>query len=301
MTEIYKKQVLLLLKTIPDIARSDIFALHGGTAINLFNFNMPRLSIDIDLTLIPFTENRKIDLDTIRAELDLIKKRLKKSIVNINFQDQQRSNEDLKLICSTPEATVKIEVNQINRGLIDSPQLLPLCIKAQEQFNLFCEIQTVPFSQLWGGKIIAALDRQHPRDMFDIKHLFKTSRYTEEVHKGFLFSLISSNRPIHEIIFPSKIDQKATLENHFIGMTDEYFPYSEFEEVREQLINLVREHLTVDDKSFLLSFAKAEPQWDKFDYSRYPSIKWKLMNLRNLKKNHPEKFSQQIDLLNALF
>ena len=53
MLERYVAQVRLLLSTLPEIARESVFALKGGTAINLFYRDMPRLSVDIDLTYLP--------------------------------------------------------------------------------------------------------------------------------------------------------------------------------------------------------------------------------------------------------
>lgn len=50
MNDKYNHQVRLLLAVLPEIAKEHCFALHGGTAINLFIRNMPRLSVDIDLT-----------------------------------------------------------------------------------------------------------------------------------------------------------------------------------------------------------------------------------------------------------
>lgn len=50
MNEMYKSQVALVLDTLPEIAIEENLALHGGTAINLFIRNMPRMSVDIDLT-----------------------------------------------------------------------------------------------------------------------------------------------------------------------------------------------------------------------------------------------------------
>lgn len=73
MKEAYKKQVSLLLDILPEVAKEDVFALHGGTAINLFCLNMPRLSVDIDLTYIPASEDRDRDLQNIRSALENIK------------------------------------------------------------------------------------------------------------------------------------------------------------------------------------------------------------------------------------
>jgi len=173
----YKKQVSLLLDILPEVAKEDVFALHGGTAINLFCLNMPRLSVDIDLTYIPASESRDTDLQNIRLALEKVKERLRKQIPNISFSDPIRAEEELKLICTTPEAMVKIEVNQINRGIIAETELTILCDKAQEIFDKFCEVRTVSQKQLWGGKIIAALDRQHPRDLFDIRNMINVISY----------------------------------------------------------------------------------------------------------------------------
>lgn len=107
MKEAYKKQVLLLLDRLPEVPKEEVFALHGGTAINLFCLNMPRLSVDIDLTYIPASENRDVDFQNIRSTLARIKERLKKQMLIIHFSDSTRA-EELKLICSTPNAIIKI-------------------------------------------------------------------------------------------------------------------------------------------------------------------------------------------------
>jgi len=188
MNEAYKKQVALLLDILPSIAEEESFALHGGTAINLFHLDMPRLSVDIDLTYIPFSNDRDVDLDNIRTSLDTIKTRLKKRIPTLRFSDGQRASEELKLICSTPDATVKIEVNQINRGLIADLCSRILCDRAQEGFDRFCEVRTVSVGQLWGGKVNAALDRQHPRDLFDVRNVLDAIGYTDEIKNGFCYA-----------------------------------------------------------------------------------------------------------------
>lgn len=300
MKDIYKRQVSLMLKILPEVAKEKKLALHGGTAINLFHRNMPRLSVDIDLTYIPFTDARENDLKDIRSILTGIKERILKTIPGIRFEDQARADEELKLICSLTGATVKIEVNQINRGIIGIPEIMMLCENAQLMFDVFCEIQLVPQSQLWGGKIIAALDRQHPRDMFDIRGLINNTGYTDEIHAGFLFSLLSSKRPIHEILKPSLIDQSVVFTGQFSGMTDQSFSYNEFESVRENLIKTVNEMLTLREKKFLLSVASGNPEWNTLNYSMFPGIKWKLYNIEILRKNHKTKFLEQLNLLEEI-
>jgi len=197
---------------LPEIDREKDFALHGGTAINLFYHDMPRLSVDIDLTYLPFG-TRGVDLAHIRRNLLLISERLVKTIPDIRVKAPVEVGDDMKLYCSIPGALVKVEVNTINRGVAGVPELRSLCHGAQEFFDSFCEIQLVPDGQLFGGKIVAALDRQHPRDLFDVKKMLENTGYTEKIHNGFLFCLLSSKRPIHEILNPFPLNQSAVLEN----------------------------------------------------------------------------------------
>lgn len=298
MKDTYKKQVALLLDILPEITKEDVFALHGGTAINLFSLNMPRLSVDIDLTYIPASNDRDADLKNIRSALERIKERLKKQMPSIRFSDSVRAEEELKLICTVPDAMVKIEVNQINRGLIAEPELMVLCDKAQETFDKFCEVRTVSQKQLWGGKINAALDRQHPRDLFDVKNLITEIGYSEDIKEGFIFFLLCGKRPIHELLRPHPIDQSAIFESQFKGMTDVAFGYDDYQATRELLIKTINDSLTEEDKKFLLAFSKGEPDWSKFDYSEYPAIRWKLLNINKLKESNPQKYEEQIEKLN---
>ena len=78
IAESYRKQVELLLHVLPYVAEVECFALKGGTAINLFHDNMPRLSVDIDLTYIPI-EDRKTALAGITAGLGQLQEALAKS------------------------------------------------------------------------------------------------------------------------------------------------------------------------------------------------------------------------------
>jgi predicted nucleotidyltransferase component of viral defense system len=300
MKEAYKKQVSLLLDILPEVAKEDVFALHGGTAINLFCLNMPRLSVDIDLTYVPASDSRDMDLQNIRLALERIEKRLRKQTSAINFTDPDRAEGELKLICTTSDAVVKIEVNQINRGVIAGIDTAVLCDKAQETFNKFCEVRTVSQKQLWGGKINAALDRQHPRDLFDVRNLINDIGYSTKIKEGFIFFLLCGKRPIHELLSPHLVDQSAVFESQFNGMTDSSFGNNEYQIIREQLIKTINESLTLEDKEFLLTFSKGEPNWKKVDYSKFPAIRWKLLNINKLREINPQKHREQIDLLKQI-
>jgi predicted nucleotidyltransferase component of viral defense system len=295
---IYRNQVKLILQILPEISKIKDFALHGGTALNLFYHDMPRLSVDIDLTYLPFGD-RDDDLVKISDKLNQMSVRLTKINPSLTIKYPVKVGDDLKLICSAKGTMVKVEVNLVNRGINENIVMKPLCKKAQSEFDSFCEVQIVPESQLFGGKIVATLDRQHPRDLFDIKKMLETIGYSEQIHNGFLFCLMSSNRPFHEILKPIYKDQRAVLEGNFTGMSDEVFTYDMFESAREEIINLIHFHLSQKEREFLMSFTTGNPIWLGEDLSRFPGINWKLLNINKLKQKNFQKFKLQLEQLES--
>jgi len=282
----YKNQVALLLQVLPEVAKEKCFALHGGTAINLFIRDMPRLSVDIDLTCIPI-EDRDTSLQKINIALNNIKVNLNKILPQAEITLKK---EVLKLQVTTAKAQIKLEVNQINRGVLDELVELPLCDKAQEEFDAFCSISVVSMGQLYGGKICAALDRQHPRDLFDVKDLLENEGFTNNIKKGFILFLLSSKRPLNEMLQPNLIDQREAMVNQFDGMSSRTFTYEDFEKIRGTLIDTIQQSLTTKDKEFLISFSNLIPDWSIYDFERFPAVQWKLQNLTKLKESNLEKF-----------
>lgn len=293
----YRPQVSLLLSIIPEVAKETCFALHGGTAINLFVREMPRLSVDIDLTYIP-VENRETSFKNITKALNRIKGNIETVFPNAKVLHKQ---DELKLQISQGQAQIKLEVNQAMRGTISSSIKMILCERAQEVYDAFCEIEVVPIAQLYGGKICAALDRQHPRDLFDVKYLLKNEGVAAEIKKGFLFGLLSSKRPIHEMLAPNLLDQHLAMANQFEGMSDEPFTYEDFETTRNLLIQIIHKNLTDKDKEFLLSFENGIPDWDMYDFQYYPAVQWKLQNVQKLKETNADKHSAQLKKLKSIF
>lgn len=283
---------------MPSVYRIKDFAVHGGTAINLFYKNMPRYSVDIDLTYIPI-QDRKESLDTINNHLLDLKSSIGKAIPGIKVVHK---SDVWKLQCTLEGATVKIEVNGTKRGIIGEVEERILCEKAREEFSMACKARTVSYSQLYGGKIAAALSRQHPRDLFDCKYMDIAS--FDEVKVGFILCLLGSDKPIIESLQPNAIDQMDALENQFKGMSDVTFSYEDYKETRNNLIKQVNIALTEIDKEFLVSFENGEPDWNKCctgDLRNYPSIKWKLQNIIKLKKSNPQKHKQGIEKLQDFF
>ena len=298
LNEEYKERVRLLLRLIPVMSKIDCFAIHGGTAINLFVQNLPRYSVDIDVTYIP-VHSREESLLAIKYSLNVVKSKIKTLIPGIVVQEKPN-----KLICTYQGIMVKIEVNDVKRGVITEPVVLPLCQVAQDSFGVFCEARIVPFSQLYGGKINAALDRQHPRDLFDVKYMFEYIRHFDEVKQGFMFCLLGCDRPIVEMLSPNMIDQREALDNQFSGMTTIPFSYEDYEKSRLSIIKSVNENLTDNDKRFLITFEEGNPDWETTDYSTFkdfPSIKWKQLNINKLKEINPKKHKQEAEKLRKYF
>lgn len=289
----YKNQVRLLLDVLPHVSKEECFALHGGTAINLFVRSMPRLSVDIDLTYLPI-ENRPTTLKNIGDALKRIKYRIEDSLPH---SYTLYKTDVMKLVVRADREEIKLEVNLVGRGTIVPPERMMLCDKAQQLYDLSAVIQIVPFGQLYGGKICAALDRQHPRDLFDVRILLDNEGFSKDVRCGFLMCLLSGDRPIHEVLVPNFQDQRQVMENQFAGMSDEPFTYEDFEQTRSRLVQTIKESLTLEDKRFLLSIKNGDPDWSIHHFEHFPAIQWKLQNLRKLKKNNPEKHKKLYEAL----
>jgi predicted nucleotidyltransferase component of viral defense system len=171
-------------------------------------------SVDIDLTYIPIND-RETALSDISDGLGRIKADLEQSILGISVTAVSREGEDAKINCQLQKAQIKIEVNTTTRGTINDPVLLKVDKHVQESFGRFAAINVVSMAELYGGKICAALDRQHPRDLFDVKLLVENEGLTEEIKTGFLVALISHMRPINELLNSKFIDQRNAFETQF--------------------------------------------------------------------------------------
>ena len=278
----YRQQVDLLLQVLPLVAKEKVFALKGGTAINLFVRDMPRLSVDIDLTYLPL-DDRDTAMRGISEALDHIRQKINQAIPGIKTQlVQQSSGQEAKLTSQSPSAQIKIEVNTIIRGHVFPPRIMDIAKSVEAEFQKFVAMTVVSHAELFGGKICAALDRQHPRDMFDIHQLFEHEEFTDEIRLGFIAMLISHSRPIHELISPNLLDQKTVFEHQFAGMTLTSFSYDDYESTRTRLIKEIHNLLTDTDKSFLLSFKSGTPDWELIpleNLRHMPAVQWKLANI----------------------
>ncbi|MFH2094118.1 MAG: nucleotidyl transferase AbiEii/AbiGii toxin family protein [Bacteroidota bacterium] len=294
----YRNQVDLLLRVLPFVAKEEIFALKGGTAINLFVREMPRLSVDIDLTYLPI-DSRKEALSNIQYGLNRVRDDIEKNLQDVSVNTVPLNyGPDVKLNCQSRNAQIKIEVNTITRGNVFETQLMQVVSPARKEFKKFAAINVISKAELYGGKICAALDRQHPRELFDVKLLFENEGITNEIWLAFMIGLISHYRPINELLFPRLQDKRSAFDMQFAGMTFIDFSYDDFESTRGELIHGIQGKLDKNSVDFLLSFESGEPDWKLFPIEKakeLPAVKWKLLNNKKLRETNHDKQKAQLE------
>lgn len=291
---IYDNQVKLLVRVLPEVAKEDCFALKGGTAINLFYRNLPRLSVDIDLSYIYF-DDRKTAISNIEDAME----RICLNVNKLGIKTEIIGTESKKIVCADNFVKIKIEPNYTIRGYAYEPELMRICETAEEKFG-FVKINVVSKQELYGGKICAALDRQHPRDLFDIKELLDNDELTEDIIKGFIVLLLGAGRPLHEMLNPNIIDQSQVFQNEFYGMSDKEFTYNCHTKTLQALIDAVNTSIKADYKDFLLDFVRLQHNFSDIDIpnlDKLPAIKWKVRNLEKLRGTNKGKFDEQFEKL----
>ena len=283
---IFFQQAELLLRILPLIYKENVFALKGGTAINFFVQDLPRLSVDIDLTYLPIND-RDSALNEIRNSLLLISEEIKRRIPGTEIITKIiHGTEVLRgLIVDREGVTIKIEPNLVLRGSVYPPEIKPLSKKAQDLFELSLQSRVLSPYDLYAGKICAALDRQHPRDLFDIHLLLKNEGLKTEIRKAFIVYLISHPRPMVEILSPQKKDIRDIFEKEFKGMITENIPVEALESTRDDLVEILHEELTLDERRFIVSMKEGRPRWDLLalkGVESLPAVKWKLLNISRM-------------------
>ena len=280
----YEAQVRLLLRCLPEICRHSCFALKGGTAINLFVRDLPRVSVDIDLTYLPLRP-RDEALQEIHDTLRSIKDSIEQHIPGSRVQESLREDYIVKLLATTDDATVTVEPNLILRGSVYPPQNLDLCQPAQEHFGAFVSAQSLSIADLYGGKLCAALDRQHPRDLFDVKLLLDDTGITPEIRRAFVIYLAGHDRPMSELLAPKVQDIEKLYVDQFMGMSQSEVSLDALLQVQTNLPRILVEALDDNEKEFLLSMKRGEPDWDCLSIehlAQLPALQWKLINIRKM-------------------
>lgn len=279
----YQGQVRLLMRLLPIVAREDCFALKGGTAINLFIRNLPRLSVDIDLMYLPMHDRPQA-----LAEIDVAMKRIKEAALaelpGARITENVSEGTILRLLVSAQGTQVKIEVSPVLRGVVNEPTVIPVTEAVEEAFG-YAETNVVSFEDLYAGKLVAALDRQHPRDLFDVRDLLANEGLTDELREAFIVYLLSHNRPMGEVLSGRVKDLASEYRNGFEGMTEEDVAIEELSKTQQEMIGKLIGEMPGRHREFLIGFERGEPDWSLLDIAHVvdlPAIRWRQRNLDKL-------------------
>lgn len=298
----YQQTVAVLLEVAPTVFADREFALKGGTALNLFVRDMPRLSVDIDLAYPRHAVPRDEALQHISSALGRAKDKLTKAGFKVTHG--RSSKEEAQLQVSRGSVTVKVEANYVFRGTVLPIEQRTLVDAAQRTFKAELDVPSLAVDELYGSKLVAFFDRQHPRDIFDVRELLAHGPITDRMRQCFTVYLAGHNRPIHEVLVGRPKNIEAEFKNNFDGMTMQQVRLEELLAVRKKVFASLPASLTDEERKFLLSVAKADPQWDLMPFkhlNQLPALQWKLENLEKLRDSNRKKFGEQEALLKALF
>lgn len=295
--ERYRQQVELLVRTLPSVAAEDVFALKGGTAINLFVRDLPRLSVDIDLTYLP-VKPRSESLTEIDEALERIGRSISETLPDLRVLPSRLAKEETltRLIVRSPHAQIKIEVTPVMRGCVFEPKVMAVSEKVEDQFS-FAETLVVSHDDLYAGKLVAALDRQHPRDLFDVRDLLAHEGVSDTLRQAFLVYILSHNRPAVEVLAPRRKNIEQEFQNNFVGMTTVPVRIEDLIATREEMIEIIVGQMPQAHREFLIGIERGDVRWQLVDLqevAELPAVRWKLSNLDKVSPDRRETFADNL-------
>ena len=299
----YVDTVRLMLEVAPEVFASGRVAMKGGTALNFFVHDLPRLSVDIDVVFVPHQTPRDTALAEIANELSALQNRINRRGIRAELTSS-KTGDETKLFVRRDRIEVKIEINHVFRGTLLPVETRSLTKTASDLFTTALAVPTLAVAELYGSKLVAAMDRQHPRDLFDVHGMFQRFGLTPEIVECFVGYIAGHNRPVHEVLGSRDIDLARPFDNEFAGM--ERLPVSlrVLEEARIRLRRELAVALTADHKRFLIGLVAGQPPWEAMQcrhLAELPAIQWKLQNLARLKRTNAVKFQAQADELQRCF
>jgi predicted nucleotidyltransferase component of viral defense system len=293
----YEEQTRLLLRCLPELERHECFALKGGTAINLFARDLPRISVDIDLAYL-YLKPRQDALADISEHLQALGSDISASVPGTQIREHRKEGRLIRVTIATPTAVIKIEPNFVFRGSVYSPEMQGLSPRAQERFEMYVRVRMLSNADLYGGKLCAALDRQHPRDLYDVKLLLEDEGITPDVRRAFVVYLSGHNRPMNELLNPIPKDISELFRSQFAGMTEEDVSLASLVDVQSELPRMLVSALDDDERAFLLALKRGDPEWDRLGIEHIeelPALQWKLLNIRRMEETKQQEALRRLE------
>lgn len=305
MDKRYLDRVELLVRILPLLQTEPGFALKGGTAINLFEHGLPRLSVDIDLTWLPVREF-ETDVQEIHDALARLADRLREPPYGLQVQRSAATGvaTSHRLIVRQHRTLVQIETTPVMRGTVHPVRQLNLHPDVERRFGS-AQVQVIDFLDLYAGKLCAALSRQHPRDLFDVGLLMESGRLDADLWRTFLVYLTASPKPAAEMLAPAEPKGFAEIfASHFQGMTQDPVTAQALLQTRARLLGRVKQLLDDGATAFLESVEGERPDFGLIGLPQaasLPGIRRKLLNLgqRSEAKRHADR-AQLADVLHRL-
>lgn len=296
--DIYERQVRLLLRVMPFVTEEEVFALKGGTAINLFVRDLPRLSVDIDLTYLP-VQDRETSLRAIDGALRRIAQRVTDNVRGARVVPGNVRPEGTidKLTVAADGVQIKVEVTPVLRGTVFDPVMQDVAPAVEAKFG-FAEARMVSLPDLYAGKIMAALDRQHPRDLFDVRDLLAHEGVSDELRQAFIVYLISHGRPMAEVLRPTRKNIADEFARGFDGMTEVPVLLEDLIAAREAIIATMTGEMPSAHRAFLKGFKRGTPEWDLLGIphaAALPAVRWKQHNLDQLAADRRAALAAALD------
>jgi hypothetical protein len=246
--------------------------------------------VDIDLAYLPGND-RSTALRNINAALMRIREELESGSPQFSVRITKRQDgQACAMLVRQADATVKIEVSPVLRGAVFGVTDRRIAPTAEEEFG-FAEVPVLSFEDLFAGKLVAALDRQHPRDLYDVRLLLLAEGISSNLFRAFLVYLISHDGSLARLVNPRPKAIDAMFKNQFANMTVDPITVGELELARAELIAQLHGHFGESEKEFLLSFKRGTPRWDLLGVEHapdLPAVRWKLQNLERMESSARE-------------
>lgn len=294
--DVYEGQVRLLVSVLPLLADFPVFALKGGTAINLFVRDLPRLSVDIDLAFVPVA-SREESLAAIDTNLKGLAAAIRATNPRVRvFERVSTEGHVEKLGVEADGARIKVEVTPVLRGTVYDPVTMSVQEKVEATYG-FAETLVVSLPDLYAGKLVAALDRQHPRDLYDVQLLLANEGVDDRLRDAFVAYLLSSAKPLNTIVAPTRKDLAKVYEQEFVGMANEDVSLESLLAIREEMIAKMFGEMPEAHREFLVSFKAGQPDWSLVavpGMKDLPAVKFREQKLAAL---DPDARAKQLEKL----
>lgn len=202
----------------------------------------------------------------------------------INESYTEPEHATTRLVVRADTLQIKIEVTPVMRGSVYPPEMRAVTSTVEGRFG-FAEIQVLSFADLYGGKIVAALDRQHPRDFFDVRDLLAHEGIDGALQRAFIVYLLCHNRPMHEVLAAKRKNIDQEYLRGFSGMTETEITLEQLIQAREELIKSIVGNMPQVHRRFLITFEQGHPDWDLLGVpgaADLPAVKWRQQNLDKL-------------------